>query len=68
MVRYEDFVQNPIDVLSKVGDFLDVSLKEPFQLNITDENIGNGWSRFTSKQQEIVFGIIKDTLGLVDYN
>ena len=68
VVKYEEFAQNPGYVLKKWAIFLARLLNSNAFEAITDANIGKGWSNLNSKQQELVYPLIRDALELTGYN
>ena len=66
-VRYEEFVQNPDFVLHDLGNFLGLRLNSNGLEVITTENIGKGWDKLHSKQQEWVYPLIREALELTGY-
>jgi len=70
-IKYEDFVSRPQHHLIKIAEFIGIDphpyRREGIVDSIRTDNIGRGWRRLSSKQQEQVSRVLRVPLNLLGY-
>jgi hypothetical protein len=63
MIRYEDFVKQPLRHLTDIAAFLDIDASayrnDSLLSVVSSENIGKGWHRLTDHQQKMLLPFIR---------